>query len=83
MLTTQASLFLIIPMIRTLTTPVKLIDCLRTIGEYAFASSPYAVIITLEDHLNTALRAKLTSVCHLSINFFNLKGYQNVTKEHE
>ncbi|XP_078179189.1 phosphoinositide phospholipase C 6-like [Carex rostrata] len=47
---------------RTLTTPVKLIDCLRTIGEYAFASSQYPVIITLEDHLNTALRAKLTSM---------------------
>ncbi|KAJ3688129.1 hypothetical protein LUZ61_017293 [Rhynchospora tenuis] len=47
---------------RTLTTPVKLIDCLRTIREYAFASSPYPLIITLEDHLNTTLRAKLASM---------------------
>ncbi|KAJ4786413.1 Phosphoinositide phospholipase C [Rhynchospora pubera] len=47
---------------RTLTTPVKLIDCIKTIREYAFASSPYPLIITLEDHLNTTLRAKLTSM---------------------
>jgi phosphatidylinositol phospholipase C, delta len=65
-------------MIRTLTTHIKLRDCLTTIKEYAFESSPYPVIITLEDHLNTALRAKLTSVHHLSITFnFHYKRVRN------
>ncbi|KAE8714835.1 Phosphoinositide phospholipase C 6 [Hibiscus syriacus] len=43
---------------RTLTSPVSLIQCLVSIKEYAFVSSPYPVIITLEDHLTPELQAK-------------------------
>ncbi|KAG8490434.1 hypothetical protein CXB51_013641 [Gossypium anomalum] len=43
---------------RTLTTPVSFIQCLTSIKEYAFVSSPYPVIITLEDHLTPELQAK-------------------------
>ncbi|KAF8402650.1 hypothetical protein HHK36_010739 [Tetracentron sinense] len=44
---------------RTLTTPVTLIKCLRSIKEHAFSASPYPVIITLEDHLTPDLQAKV------------------------
>ncbi|KAL5710203.1 phosphoinositide phospholipase C [Ranunculus cassubicifolius] len=44
---------------RTLTTPVALIKCLKAIKEYAFSTSPYPVVITLEDHLNADLQAKV------------------------
>ncbi|GKV28291.1 hypothetical protein SLEP1_g37368 [Rubroshorea leprosula] len=47
---------------RTLTTPVSLIKCLKSIKEYAFASSPYPVIITLEDHLTADLQAKVAEM---------------------
>ncbi|KAJ6317790.1 hypothetical protein OIU76_013349 [Salix suchowensis] len=47
---------------RTLTTPVPLIKCLKSIREYAFASSPYPVIITLEDHLTPELQAKVAEM---------------------
>ncbi|XP_042475245.1 phosphoinositide phospholipase C 6-like [Macadamia integrifolia] len=47
---------------RTLTTPVSLIQCLRSIKEYAFSTSPYPVIITLEDHLTPDLRAKVAEM---------------------
>ncbi|PNY14037.1 phosphoinositide phospholipase C 4-like protein, partial [Trifolium pratense] len=43
---------------RTLTTPVDLIKCLKSIKEHAFSASPYPVIITLEDHLTSDLQAK-------------------------
>lgn len=43
---------------RTLTTPVELIKCLRSIKEHAFVASQYPVIITLEDHLTRDLQAK-------------------------
>ncbi|KAL6581218.1 1-phosphatidylinositol phosphodiesterase [Orobanche minor] len=43
---------------RTLTTPVELIKCLRSIKEHAFAASDYPVVITLEDHLSPDLQAK-------------------------
>lgn len=43
---------------RTLTTPVKLIKCLRSIKEHAFIESEYPVVITLEDHLTPDLQAK-------------------------
>ncbi|XP_047944379.1 phosphoinositide phospholipase C 2-like isoform X1 [Salvia hispanica] len=43
---------------RTLTTPVKLIRCLRSIKEHAFVASEYPVVITLEDHLTPHLQAK-------------------------
>ncbi|XP_022731537.1 phosphoinositide phospholipase C 4-like [Durio zibethinus] len=43
---------------RTLTTPVELIRCLKSIKEHAFSASPYPVIITLEDHLTPDLQAK-------------------------
>ncbi|KAM3697829.1 hypothetical protein ACJW31_06G142800 [Castanea mollissima] len=47
---------------RTLTTPVKLIRCLKSIKEHAFVKSPYPVIITLEDHLTHDLQAKVTEM---------------------
>ncbi|XP_042030536.1 phosphoinositide phospholipase C 2-like isoform X1 [Salvia splendens] len=42
---------------RTLTTPVSLIRCLRSIKNHAFSASEYPVIITLEDHLTADLQA--------------------------
>ncbi|XP_038980895.1 phosphoinositide phospholipase C 4-like [Phoenix dactylifera] len=47
---------------RTLTKPVKLIKCLRSIKEYAFCASEYPVVITLEDHLTPDLQAKLADM---------------------
>ncbi|CAI9288105.1 unnamed protein product [Lactuca saligna] len=47
---------------RTLTTPVELIRCLRSIKEHAFTASPYPVIITLEDHLTPDLQAKVAQM---------------------
>lgn len=52
---------------RTLTTPVELIKCLRSIKEHAFVASDYPVVITLEDHLTADLQAKVAEVgfCNL------------------
>ncbi|KAL6896807.1 hypothetical protein ACP4OV_007379 [Aristida adscensionis] len=47
---------------RTLTTPVSLIKCLRSIKEHAFDASPYPVIITLEDHLPPELQEKVAKM---------------------
>ncbi|KAE8714836.1 Phosphoinositide phospholipase C 6 [Hibiscus syriacus] len=47
---------------RTLTTPVELIKCLRSIKEYAFVASEYPVVITLEDHLTPDLQAKVAEI---------------------
>ncbi|GMP89684.1 hypothetical protein CsSME_00041150 [Camellia sinensis var. sinensis] len=47
---------------RTLTTPVELIKCLKSIKEHAFSASPYPVIITLEDHLTPDLQAKVAQM---------------------
>ncbi|KAK1271579.1 Phosphoinositide phospholipase C 2 [Acorus gramineus] len=47
---------------RTLTPPVELIKCLRSIREHAFSVSPYPVIITLEDHLTPDLQAKVAEM---------------------
>ncbi|XP_010534598.1 PREDICTED: phosphoinositide phospholipase C 6 [Tarenaya hassleriana] len=47
---------------RTLTTPVPLIKCLKSIRDHAFSSSPYPVIITLEDHLTSDLQAKVAEM---------------------
>ncbi|KAF8108358.1 hypothetical protein N665_0111s0068 [Sinapis alba] len=47
---------------RTLTTPVPLITCLKSIRDHAFCSSPYPVIITLEDHLTADLQAKVAEM---------------------
>ncbi|KAJ0262407.1 Phosphoinositide phospholipase C 6 [Hirschfeldia incana] len=47
---------------RTLTTPVPLITCLKSIRDHAFFSSPYPVIITLEDHLTADLQAKVAEM---------------------
>ncbi|KAG2669958.1 hypothetical protein I3760_14G061100 [Carya illinoinensis] len=46
----------------TLTTPVELIECLKSIKEHAFSASPYPVIITLEDHLTPDLQAKVAKL---------------------
>lgn len=47
---------------RTLTTPVELIKCLRSIKEHAFSASEYPVVITLEEHLTPDLQAKVAEV---------------------
>ncbi|XP_075499987.1 phosphoinositide phospholipase C 2-like [Primulina tabacum] len=47
---------------RTLTTPVELVKCLRSIKEYAFIASEYPVVITLEDHLTPDLQAKVAEM---------------------
>ncbi|KVI03680.1 phosphoinositide phospholipase C 4-like [Cynara cardunculus var. scolymus] len=47
---------------RTLTTPVELIRCLKSIKEHAFVASPYPVVITLEDHLTPDLQAKVAQM---------------------
>ncbi|KAK9059565.1 hypothetical protein SSX86_020269 [Deinandra increscens subsp. villosa] len=47
---------------RTLTSPVKLMECLKAIKEYAFVASPYPVIITLEDHLTPDLQDKVAQM---------------------
>lgn len=47
---------------RTLTSPVKLIKCLRSIKKHAFSASEYPVVITLEDHLTTDLQALVAKV---------------------
>lgn len=48
---------------RTLTAPVALIKCLRSIKEHAFSASEYPVVITLEDHLTPDLQEKVAEVC--------------------
>uniref|UniRef100_A0A7N0U3S9 Phosphoinositide phospholipase C n=1 Tax=Kalanchoe fedtschenkoi TaxID=63787 RepID=A0A7N0U3S9_KALFE len=47
---------------RTLTTPVELLKCLKSIKENAFVASPYPVIITLEDHLTPSLQAQVAQM---------------------
>ncbi|KAF4360721.1 phosphoinositide phospholipase C 2 [Cannabis sativa] len=47
---------------RTLTTPVELLKCLKSIKEYAFVASEYPVVITLEDHLTPDLQAKVAEM---------------------
>ncbi|KAL5721047.1 phosphoinositide phospholipase C [Ranunculus cassubicifolius] len=47
---------------RTLTSPVKLIKCLRSIKEHAFSASSYPVVLTLEDHLTKDLQAKVAKM---------------------
>ncbi|CAH9138622.1 unnamed protein product [Cuscuta epithymum] len=47
---------------RTVTTPVELIRCLKSIKENAFIASPYPVVITLEDHLTPSLQAKVADM---------------------
>ncbi|KAI7741054.1 hypothetical protein M8C21_006933 [Ambrosia artemisiifolia] len=47
---------------RTMTTPVALEKCLKSIKEHAFVKSPYPVIITLEDHLTPDRQAKVAEM---------------------
>ncbi|RAL36923.1 hypothetical protein DM860_003845 [Cuscuta australis] len=47
---------------RTLTAPVALSKCLKSIKEYAFSASDYPLIITLEDHLTPDLQAKVAQM---------------------
>ncbi|CAI9097239.1 OLC1v1033615C1 [Oldenlandia corymbosa var. corymbosa] len=47
---------------RTLTAPVDLIKCLRSIRKHAFVASEYPVILTLEDHLTPDLQAKVAEM---------------------
>ncbi|XP_020522339.1 phosphoinositide phospholipase C 6 isoform X2 [Amborella trichopoda] len=49
---------------RTLTTPVELIKCLKSIKEHAFSVSQCPVIITLEDHLTRELQCKVAQMVH-------------------
>lgn len=54
---------------RTLTTPVQLIQCLRSIKKHAFDTSEFPVVITLEDHLTPDLQAKVAQVCMYILSF--------------
>ncbi|KAL5230163.1 hypothetical protein ABZP36_028939 [Zizania latifolia] len=47
---------------RTLTSPVDLIKCLHAIRDHAFVSSPYPVILTLEDHLTPDLQSDVAKM---------------------
>ncbi|MCD7452475.1 1-phosphatidylinositol phosphodiesterase [Datura stramonium] len=47
---------------RTLTAPVPLVKCLRSIKEHAFSASEYPVVITLEDHLKPDLQEKVAEM---------------------
>ncbi|KQK07876.1 phosphoinositide phospholipase C 2 [Brachypodium distachyon] len=47
---------------RTWTSPVGLGECLDAVKEHAFVSSPYPVILTLEDHLTPHLQAKVAKM---------------------
>ncbi|XP_042392353.1 phosphoinositide phospholipase C 2-like isoform X1 [Zingiber officinale] len=47
---------------RTLTSPVEMIKCLKSIKEHAFFASPYPVVITLEDHLTSELQSKVAKM---------------------
>ncbi|PHT44893.1 Phosphoinositide phospholipase C 4 [Capsicum baccatum] len=47
---------------RTLTAPVALVKCLRSIKEHAFSASEYPVVITLEDHLTPDLQEKVAEM---------------------
>ncbi|PIN25453.1 Phosphoinositide-specific phospholipase C [Handroanthus impetiginosus] len=47
---------------RTVTAPVELNRCLKSIREHAFSASPYPVVITLEDHLTPDLQAKVAQM---------------------
>ncbi|KAK4784972.1 hypothetical protein SAY86_001661 [Trapa natans] len=60
---------------RTLTSPVTLIKCLKSIKLYAFVKSPYPVIITLEDHLTPELQAKVAEM--VTETFGDLLYYPN------
>ncbi|KAF5822388.1 putative ent-kaurene synthase [Helianthus annuus] len=44
--------------VKTLTTPVQLIKCLKSIKNHVFIASEYPVVITLKDHLITDLQSK-------------------------
>ncbi|KAK3135935.1 hypothetical protein QOZ80_5BG0425520 [Eleusine coracana subsp. coracana] len=46
----------------TLTAPVEMIRCLKSIKEYAFCASTYPLVITLEDHLTADLQAKVAEM---------------------
>jgi len=41
---------------------VELVKCLKSIKEHAFVASPYPVVITLEDHLNSELQSQVAKV---------------------
>lgn len=55
---------------RTLTAPIELIKCLKSIKEHAFVASEYPVILTLEDHLTPDLQDKVAQVSHIFFFFF-------------
>ncbi|XBH69105.1 hypothetical protein VPH35_097091 [Triticum aestivum] len=46
----------------TLTAPVEIMRCLKSIKEYAFCASTYPLVITLEDHLTADLQAKVAGM---------------------
>ncbi|BBN11747.1 hypothetical protein MPTK1_5g14370 [Marchantia polymorpha subsp. ruderalis] len=47
---------------RTMTAPVDFALCLEAIRDNAFVASPYAVVITYEDHLTPELQAKAAQI---------------------
>ncbi|KAG2445371.1 hypothetical protein HYH02_008836 [Chlamydomonas schloesseri] len=46
----------------TLTKAISFKECIEAIAEYAFKSSPYPVIITMENHANTENQGKMAEI---------------------
>ncbi|XP_063943312.1 phosphoinositide phospholipase C 6-like isoform X2 [Daucus carota subsp. sativus] len=59
----------------TLTPPVDLLKCLKSIKEHAFETSPYPVVITLEDHLTSDLQAKVAQSFDIGEQSHNAADY--------
>ncbi|XP_071732765.1 phosphoinositide phospholipase C 6-like isoform X7 [Rutidosis leptorrhynchoides] len=66
---------------RTLTTPVTLDKCLKSIKEHAFVNSPYPVIITLEDHLTPSLQSKVAEM--VTSTFGDMLYFPKVSDKYE
>ena len=47
---------------RTLITPISLRDALQAIDKYAFASSPYPVILTIENHVGLSQQRVMAKI---------------------
>lgn len=72
-----------------MTAPVDFALCLEAIRDNAFVASPYAVVITYEDHLTPELQAKaaqvstdlIFSICKfvVRIYFIPLEDHQTQT----
>ena len=58
---------------RTLTSSVPFVDCISTIRKYAFGSSPYPLIISLEVHCNPTQQRVMVDIMNRELGEFLLK----------